>query len=194
MKQPWQNSHNAMHQQRMQHQQHQIHKNMSHQMHEAAQGTARIQDQEGRRYAEERRRRWSRKKEESQRKRQPTWERQSGKLKVDPFAQLKVHAEHLRADYGAERINADQLQTGLDELRLQDEAGTWWTIDSDSRGWLRHDGQNWVPDTPPQPTYGNVQAQPTRRWLWVLFWLIVIVGVVALLLQALNIHITLQMI
>jgi hypothetical protein len=60
-----------------------------------------------------------------------------------------------RLDTGA--LTPEEFRAELAELRVQDGEGRYWTVDSQSGGWLLYDGTKWVPSQPP----GGV-SPPTR--------------------------------
>jgi hypothetical protein len=69
-----------------------------------------------------------------------------------------VNFEEARAEYGRLRQAYDQRQLSAEEygrrvqgLQVRDAAGSYWAIDGNTGGWLRYDGNAWVPGQPPVP-------------------------------------------
>lgn len=67
-----------------------------------------------------------------------------------------MNFEEARAEYGRLRQAYDQRQLGAEEygrrvqgLQVRDAVGTYWAIDGNTGGWLRYDGNAWVPGQPP---------------------------------------------
>jgi hypothetical protein len=70
-----------------------------------------------------------------------------------------------RLDAGA--LTSDEFNSEVAKLRVQDEGGQHWAIDSATGGWLRYDGANWVPAQAPggvsPPAAPPSPPAPTRR-------------------------------
>ncbi len=65
------------------------------------------------------------------------------------FAAVESEAERLRAEFKSGRIDEGAFQARLQELLVQDSAGVWWMVGSESGRWYKYDGAKWVPGTPP---------------------------------------------
>jgi hypothetical protein len=65
-----------------------------------------------------------------------------------------------RLDAGA--LTLEQFRAELAELRAQDAEGRYWTIDSQSGGWLVYDGTKWVPSQPPGGVSPRRRPAPAR--------------------------------
>ena len=53
----------------------------------------------------------------------------------------------LKARFRAGQLDAASYEAALHELTVEDE-GTFWTLDAEMEVWYRHDGTQWVQDTP----------------------------------------------
>jgi RHS repeat-associated protein len=65
------------------------------------------------------------------------------------FKQYSDRYKQLRAQQKTGKISPQDFQAAVQQLRWQDGAGDWWTIDPIKGGFLRHDGSNWVAAKPP---------------------------------------------
>jgi hypothetical protein len=72
------------------------------------------------------------------------------KVLPEVFRKSEARYAELRADLAAGRINPDKFRTGLNELRVQDPTGAYWTIEGQSGRWLKWDGKAWVQAEPPR--------------------------------------------
>jgi hypothetical protein len=61
------------------------------------------------------------------------------------FQQAGEAFVQLQSQWQAGQLSRDQFQASVAQLRVQDNAGTWWQIDADSGQWLRWDGTRWAP-------------------------------------------------
>jgi RHS repeat-associated protein len=69
---------------------------------------------------------------------------------MDPlFKQYSDQYKQLLAQQKAGKISPQDFQAAVQQLRWQDGAGDWWTIDPIKGGFLRHDGSQWVAAKPP---------------------------------------------
>jgi hypothetical protein len=65
------------------------------------------------------------------------------------FQEAKRRHAGLNTQLEANRLRYDEYVAAVQEIRVCDGQGYWWTIDPDSGGWLRWDGSAWSPDQPP---------------------------------------------
>jgi formylglycine-generating enzyme required for sulfatase activity len=72
------------------------------------------------------------------------------------FQQAERKFKELKASYEAGDLSEAEFKTQLEELMVQDEAGTWWMIGFETEMWYRHDGTEWVLADPP----GSVSQKP----------------------------------
>jgi len=54
----------------------------------------------------------------------------------------------LHEKYIAGELSLDRFHEEVLKLRVKDDAGYWWQIQSSDGTWLRWDGANWIPDNP----------------------------------------------
>jgi hypothetical protein len=71
---------------------------------------------------------------------------------------LKQCYKRLRAMYDAGQLDAQQLAKEVGKLQAQDQLGNWWTLNPWDGSFLRYNGSQWIPDSPPQ-----VRPQPERH-------------------------------
>lgn len=64
------------------------------------------------------------------------------------FEQASAEYGRLRQAYDQRQISAEEYGQRVQGLQVQD-GGTYWAIDGNTGGWLRHDGSSWVPGQPP---------------------------------------------
>src|SRR5512136_2818702 len=50
-----------------------------------------------------------------------------------------------------EPLSEDQYQEELAKLMVQDDHGTFWSLEPGTGRWLYFDGTEWVPGVPPRP-------------------------------------------
>jgi Bacterial SH3 domain len=74
-----------------------------------------------------------------------------------PEAEEKFRELQARVQRG-EPLTEEQYQEEMQKLMVQDEHGTFWSLDPGSGEWLYFNGTEWVPGTPPRPT--GPAAQP----------------------------------
>lgn len=79
------------------------------------------------------------------------------KQQVDQhFSQVEQEAARLRQQFTAGKLSQEALEAKLRELVIQDTAGTWWMVGTESGRWYRYDGQDWMPDMPPTRGLGGI--------------------------------------
>lgn len=84
------------------------------------------------------------------------------------FEQAMAEYARLRQGYDSRQISGEEFGRRVQALQVQDASGTYWAIDGNSGGWLRYDGSNWVPGTPPIPQapgagqFGGYNAAATQ--------------------------------
>jgi hypothetical protein len=71
---------------------------------------------------------------------------------VEAQAQLQKFQEQWRQG----SISAQQFAEAVKRLQVMDSLGRWWQPNPSGQGWLRWDGDQWQPDTPP------AQARPPQ--------------------------------
>ncbi|MHB1318614.1 MAG: hypothetical protein ACYCYF_08365 [Anaerolineae bacterium] len=84
----------------------------------------------------------------------------------DPFLRVEAQAAAIQRDLAARRISEDVARSRLEDLMLQDSAGTWWMVGTRSGSWYRYDGTAWVPSPRPgtgEPLQGNRVLASGRR-------------------------------
>lgn len=74
------------------------------------------------------------------------------------FSLVEQEAARFRQQFAAGKLSQDALSKKLSELMVQDAAGTWWMVGTESGRWYRYDGTRWVPGTP--PGRGAAAAKP----------------------------------
>ena len=67
------------------------------------------------------------------------------------FEEARVEYGRLRQAYDQRQISADEYGRRVQGLQVRDGGGTYWAIDGNTGGWLRYDGNSWVPGQPPAP-------------------------------------------
>lgn len=70
-----------------------------------------------------------------------------------------------RAQFDAGAVTPEQFHQAVGQLRVADAAGVTWQIDPSYGGWLRWDGQQWIPAQTAQPAAppdAAADAQPAR--------------------------------
>lgn len=97
---------------------------------------------------------------EQQKRQQQQMAEQAGaqaKREVDQrFSQAEQETARQRQKFAAGKLSQEALEAKLHELMVQDAGGTWWMVGSEGGRWYRHDGNNWVPGTPPGRGVGAV--------------------------------------
>src|ERR687889_535759 len=67
---------------------------------------------------------------------------------MDFHAVDRRYAE-LKRQHDSGTISTEEFDAQLDQLRVQDDQGHWWTKSRETGGWHYHDGDTWVQSTPP---------------------------------------------
>src|SRR5919112_1836542 len=67
---------------------------------------------------------------------------------MDFHAVERRYAE-LKRQHDSGTISTEEFDAQLDQLRVQDDQGHWWTKSRETGGWHYHDGDTWVQSTPP---------------------------------------------
>jgi hypothetical protein len=62
----------------------------------------------------------------------------------DPFAEVASRYRSIKADHERGIITKADFMNRLNELRLQDDQGSWWQIGEDGQSWLKWDGKHWI--------------------------------------------------
>jgi hypothetical protein len=65
------------------------------------------------------------------------------------FNQAEKEFKRLKIQFEAEKLTEAEFKSELEELMVQDEAGTWWMIGYETEKWYRNDGEDWVQAEPP---------------------------------------------
>jgi hypothetical protein len=42
------------------------------------------------------------------------------------------------------KLDAEGFRSALEEVRFQDDSGTWWQLSEDEKSWLKWDGSKWI--------------------------------------------------
>ena len=81
------------------------------------------------------------------------------------FEQAMAEYARLRQGYDSRQISGEEFGRRVQAFQVRDASGTYWAIDGNTGGWLRYDGSNWVPGTPPVPQARQPasSAATTRR-------------------------------
>lgn len=81
-----------------------------------------------------------------------------------PFERVEREVGQLRQKMATGELSAEQVQTRLDELVVQDAQGTYWALGYDNNAWHRYDParQTWSPGIPLGGR--NLQAQSFGRY------------------------------
>jgi hypothetical protein len=78
------------------------------------------------------------------------------------FQQAEKKFKQLKAGYEAGELSEAEFKTQLEELMVQDEAGSWWMIGYETEQWYRNDGEDWVQAQPP----ASLTQNTTRFSTW----------------------------
>lgn len=65
------------------------------------------------------------------------------------FEQAEKNFKQLKVQFEAGNLTESEFKSRLEELMVQDEAGTWWMIGYETEKWYRNDGEEWVQAEPP---------------------------------------------
>src|SRR5919204_5578901 len=68
-----------------------------------------------------------------------------------PEAEQKFRELQARVQRG-EALSEEQYQEELAKLMIQDERGTFWSLEPGTGRWLYFNGTEWMPGTPPRPS------------------------------------------
>lgn len=86
------------------------------------------------------------------------------------FQEADRHYAHLKQQRDAGAISDEEFEAQRQRLMLLDGDGRWWAKSRDSGDWRYHDGNTWVPGTPPgyreeaaTTASSPVQAPPAPR-------------------------------
>ncbi len=66
------------------------------------------------------------------------------------FRQAENKFKQLKAQFEGGELTETEFKDQLEELMVQDEAGSWWMIGYETEQWYRHDGSDWVQADPPE--------------------------------------------
>jgi len=75
------------------------------------------------------------------------------------FRQAESKFKQLKAQFEAGKLTETEFKNQLEELMVQDEAGSWWMIGFETEQWYRHDGSEWVQADPPESLAGQSPAE-----------------------------------
>jgi adenine/guanine/hypoxanthine permease len=67
---------------------------------------------------------------------------------MDFHAVDRRYAE-LKHQHDSGTLSTEEFDAQLEQLRVQDDQGHWWTKSRETGGWHYHDGDTWVQGTPP---------------------------------------------
>ena len=81
----------------------------------------------------------------------------------DPFRLLEQEVASLRGQIESGKISNEQANARLQELMVQDEQGTLWTVGIETGDWYRYDGKEWIMAQPPKPQPEVAFSQPTSK-------------------------------
>ena len=82
---------------------------------------------------------------------------------MDPFDDLKRRYKELRSQYDEGKLSPDHFLAEVQQLRTQDDSGTWWAINSKDGSFLRYDGSEWVSARPAKaPKAPKAAAGPKK--------------------------------
>jgi hypothetical protein len=74
------------------------------------------------------------------------------------FEEALAEYGRLRQAYNSGQLGAQDFAQRVQQIQVRDGAGSYWAIDGATGGWLRYDGNNWVPGQPPNAQ----QSAPTQ--------------------------------
>ena len=64
----------------------------------------------------------------------------------DFFEDLSHRFQYLKFQRDSGQISQEQFLTEVNNLQIQDQHGTWWTIDPVKETLLYYNGERWLPD------------------------------------------------
>lgn len=67
------------------------------------------------------------------------------------FAEAQAQLQRLREQWQGGQISPQEFAAEVNHLQVQDVSGQWWQPNPSGQGWLRWDGSQWEPATPPLP-------------------------------------------
>jgi hypothetical protein len=70
----------------------------------------------------------------------------------EPFRKTLARLAALKSDRDRGALSTADFLQALNELRFEDESGTWWQVKEDGASWLKWNGNTWLPSVPGQGT------------------------------------------
>jgi len=73
--------------------------------------------------------------------------------------------QRLKNELDTHTITLDDFSRGVQELKYQDHAGTWWAINPADGSWLKWDGSTWIPAlAQQQPAAAPITSAPVQQF------------------------------
>jgi hypothetical protein len=74
------------------------------------------------------------------------------------FREVDRRYADLKQQYDNGNLSAEEFDAQREQMMVQDDEGRWWAKSRETGDWNYYDGNTWVRDTPPDPTYHTYSA------------------------------------